>query len=69
MLSKLDLDPDPKCHGHCRNQKPMTWRTKHMPPKTNLSRGSLSNWCDADEDADADSSKTICQPPPYGGST
>ena len=44
-----------------------------MPPKKNLSRGCLSNWCDADadEDADADahadSSKTICRPPPYGG--
>ena len=43
----------------------MTWGTKNMPPKKNLSRGSLSNWCDAD--ADADSSKTICRPPPYGG--
>ena len=40
-----------------------------MPPKKNLSRGSLSNWCDvdADADADADISKTICRPPPYGG--
>ena len=44
-----------------------------MPQKINLSRGSLSNWCDADgdpneeADADADISKTICQPPPYGG--
>ena len=38
-----------------------------MPPKKNLSSGCLSNWCDADEDADADSSKTICRPPPYGG--
>ena len=43
----------------------MPWGTKNMPPKKNLSRGSLSNWCDAD--ADADISKTICQPPPYGG--
>ena len=59
MLSKLDLDP--KCQGHSRNQKLMTWGTKNMPPKENLSRGSLSNWCDAD------SSKTICRPPPYGG--
>ena len=46
----------------------MTWGTKNMPPKNNLSRGFLSNWCDADaeadEDADADSSKTICRPPP-----
>ena len=44
-----------------------------MPPKKNLSRGSLSNWCDVDADADADAnddadiSKTICRPPPYGG--
>ena len=36
-LSKLDLDP--KCQGHSRNQKPMTWGTKNMPPKKNLSRG------------------------------
>ena len=42
MLSKLDLEP--KCQGHSRNQKTITWRTKNMPPK-NLSRGSLSNWC------------------------
>ena len=51
----------------------MTWGTKNMPPKKkNVSRGCLSNWCDADadEDADADSSKTICRPPPpTGGST
>ena len=49
----------------------MSWGTKNMPPKQNLSRGSLSNWCDADEDADADadSRKTICQPPRYRGST
>ena len=49
----------------------MPWGTKNMPPKKNLSRGSLSNWCDvdadADADADADISKTICRPPPYGG--
>ena len=47
-----------------------------MPPQKNLSWGSLSNWCDAnkDEDADedidtiADISKTICRPPhPTGG--
>ena len=66
-LSKLDLDP--KCQGHSRNQKLMTWGTKNMPPKKNLSRGCLSNWCDEDADADTDSSKTICRPPPYGGST
>ena len=45
----------------------MPWGTKSMPPKKNLSRGSLSNWCDVDVDADADISKTICRPPPYGG--
>ena len=32
-----------------------------MPPKKNLSRGCLSNWCDAD----AEISKRICRP--YGG--
>ena len=37
-----------------------------MPPQKNLSRGSLSNWYD-DADTDTDISKTICQPPPYGG--
>ena len=26
----------------------------------------FSNWCDADADADANSSKIICRPPPYG---
>ena len=68
MLSKLDLDP--KCQGHSRNQKLMTWGTKKTcHPKKHLSRGCLSNWCDADEDADANSSKTICRPPPYGGLT
>ena len=51
----------------------MPWGTKNMPPKKNLSRGSLSNWCDADADADADTdadediSKTICRPHPTGG--
>ena len=45
----------------------MTWGTKNMPPKQNLSRGCLSNWCEADADADADSSKTICRPQPTGG--
>ena len=60
-LSKLDLDP--KCQGHIRNQKPMIWgNKKHATPKK-FEQGCLSNWCDAD----ADSSKTICRPPPYGG--
>ena len=63
MLSMLDLDP--KCQGHSRNQKLKTWGTKNMPPPKNFSRGCLSNWCDAD--ADADSSKTICRPSHYGG--
>ena len=60
-LNLLDLEQ--KCQGHSRNQKTMTWGTKNMPSQKNLSRGSLSNWCDID--ADAYSSKTICQPPPY----
>ena len=46
-LSKLDLEP--KCQGHSRN-KAMTWGSKTCHPK-NLSRGSLSNWCDSDKDA------------------
>ena len=53
-----------KGQGYRKNQKPMPWGTKNMPPKKNLSRGSLSNWCDADADmeavADADINKTIC---------
>ena len=61
MLSKLNLDL--KCEGHSRNQKLMTWK-KNMPPQKNLSGGCLSNWCEAD--ADADSSKTIWQSPPVG---
>ena len=69
MLSRLDLES--KGQGHSKNQKPMPWGTKNMPPQKNLSRGSLSNWCDADVDADADGDadicKTICRPPPYGG--
>ena len=67
MLSRLDLES--KGQGHSKNQKPMPWETKNIPPKKNLSRGSLSNWCDADadQDADADICKTICRPPPYGG--
>ena len=39
MLSKLDLDP--KCQGHSRKQKLMTWGTKNVPPPKNLSRGAL----------------------------
>ena len=61
MLSRLDLES--KGQGRSRNQELMTWGTKNMPPKKNLSRGCLSNWCDAD----AEISKTICRPPPYGG--
>ena len=62
MLSKLDLGP--KCQGHSRNQKTLTWKNKkHVTPK-NLSRGSLNNWCDTDADLDTDadtnSSKTLC---------
>ena len=63
MLPKLDLDP--KCQGHSRNQKLMTWKTKKRATQKNLSRGSLSICFDAD----ADSSKTLCQPPPCEGST
>ena len=46
--SQLDLES--KGQGHSKNQKPMPWVTKNMPPKKNLSRGSLSYWCDADVD-------------------
>ena len=31
MLSKLDLQP--KCQGHSRNQKTMTWGTQTCRPK------------------------------------
>ena len=63
MLSKLDLDP--KCQGHSRNQKPITWGTKNMPPKKNLSRGCLSNWCDATRTPTA--VKQYVDPHPTGG--
>ena len=53
-LSQLDLES--KGQGHSKNQKPTPWGTKNIPPKKNLSRGSLSNWCDAD----ADICKPIC---------
>ena len=49
MLLKLDLEI--LSQGHGRNQKTMTWGTKNMPPPKKLSRGSLSNWCDADADS------------------
>ena len=47
----------------------MPWGTKNMPPKRNLGRGSLSNWCDDDDDADEDAeiSQTICRPPTLWG--
>ena len=44
-LSQLELES--KGQGHSKKQKPMPWGTKNMPPKQNLSRGSISNWCDA----------------------
>ena len=37
MLSKFDLDP--KCQGHSRNQKLMTWGTKNMPPQKKFEQG------------------------------
>ena len=52
MLSRLDLES--KGQGHSKKQQPMPWGTRNIPPQKNLSRGSLSNWCDADEDEDAD---------------
>ena len=69
MLSRLDLES--KGQGHSKNQKPMPWGTKNMPARRNFSRGSFSNWCDPDADADAvadtDTCNTICRPSPYGG--
>ena len=59
MLSGSQHMFESKGQGRSRNQELMTWGTKNMPPKKNLSRGCLSNWCDAD----ADISKTICRPP------
>ena len=37
MLSKLDLDP--KCQGHSRNQKPMTWGTKKHATQKKFEQG------------------------------
>ena len=59
MLSQLNLES--KGQGHSKNQCPGA--QKNMPPKKNLSRGFLSNWCDTGADADADISKTTCRPP------
>ena len=56
----LKLDLEPKCQGNSRNQKTMTWGTKHATPKTFEQR--VSNWCDAEVNADADSSKTMLSP-------
>ena len=39
-----------------------------MPLKKNLCRGCLSYWCDADVDADADTSKQYINPTLGGGS-
>ena len=44
------LDLKSKGQDHSKNQKPMPWGTRNMPPKKNKSRGSLSNWCDANAD-------------------
>ena len=58
IKNALKLDLYPKCKGHSRNQKTMTWGAKNKTPQKNLSMGFLSNWCDMD--ADADSNKAIC---------
>ena len=65
MVSQLDLES--KCQGHSKNQKPMPLETKNIPPPKNLSRGSLSNWRDADADEDADICKNNMSTPPLGG--
>ena len=53
MLSQLNLES--KGHGHSKKANALG-NKKH--PKKNLSRGSLSNWCNTN--ADTDISKTIC---------
>ena len=68
MLSQLDL----KSKGQGHSKVNVLGNKKHASQK-NLSKGSLSNWCEADEDedgiedADMNISKTICRPPPWGG--
>ena len=59
MLSNLD----PKCQGVKQKSKAEDLGNKKHETKKNLSRGSLRNWCDANADADAHSSKTIFRPP------
>ena len=61
----MTLSPNVKVIAEIKRQQPGEQKTYH--PKKNLSRGSLSNWCDVDAnaDTDADSSKTICRTPPY----
>ena len=67
----VDTDDTRRTTDDGRRTTPRVWHKlptgelKNMPPKKKLSRGCLSNWCDAD--ADAEISKTICRPPPYGG--
>ena len=45
-LSTLGLESQGQ--GNCKNQKPMPWGTKNMPPKKNLSRDSPNFWCPTD---------------------
>ena len=44
MLLQFDLES--KGQAHSKKQKIMPLERKNMPPPKNLSRGSLSNWCD-----------------------
>ena len=46
-----------KGQGHSKNQKTIPQGAINMPLQKYLSSGSLSNWCDPEEDADI--SKTI----------
>ena len=44
------LTLSPNVMDYSRNQKLMTWVTKHMPPKKKFEQRVLSNWCDAGAD-------------------
>ena len=64
-FSQLDLES--KVQGHSKKTKVYALGNKKHASQEKISRGFISSWCDAD--AHADTSKTICKPLPYPGST
>ena len=66
-LSKLDLEPKAKVIAKLKHNDFVKKTCPPPPPPGKNDRGSLSNWCDTNMDTAANSSKTICLPPPCGG--